>query len=105
MMTANLKVLIGKLDTTSRKAAEQAVNYCVSRGHYEVDLEHLFLALLDNPQSDVALLAKHYGVSASALEKDLLDEIAQFKGGNSRTPVFSAHLVKLFEHAWLLASL
>ena len=104
-MTTNLKVLIGKLDATSRKAAEQAVNYCVSRGHYEVDLEHLFLALLDNPQSDFALLAKRYGISPGALEKDLLDEIAGFKGGNSRTPVFSVYLLKLFEHAWLLAPL
>ncbi len=33
------------------------------------------------------------------------DEIARFKNGNSRTPVFSTHLLKLFEHAWLLASL
>ena len=49
-MTFNLKVLIGKLNGTCRKAAEQAINFCLARGHYEVDLEHLFLALLDNPQ-------------------------------------------------------
>jgi type VI secretion system protein VasG len=104
-MTANLKVLIGKLNATCRKAAEQAINYCVSRGHYEVDLEHLFLALLDNTQSDFALLARRYDVSASALERDLLNEIGNFKAGNSRTPVFSVHLPRLFEHAWLLASL
>lgn len=104
-MTANLKVLIGKLDTTCRKATEQAINCCVSQGHYEVDLEHLFLALLDNVNSDFALLAKRFGVSSSALEKDLLNEIAEFKSGNVRTPVFSEHLPKLFEHAWLLASL
>jgi type VI secretion system protein VasG len=104
-MTANLKVLIGKLNATCRKAAEQAVNFCVSRGHYEVDLEHLFLALLDNTRSDFALLAKRYDISAGALEKDLEREIANFKGGNTRTPVFSVHLPKLFEHAWLLASL
>ncbi|MEN3292787.1 MAG: type secretion system protein VasG, partial [Burkholderiales bacterium] len=104
-MTANLKVLIGKLNATCRRAAEQAINFCVSRGHYEVDLEHLFLALLDNTQSDFALLARRYGISASALEKDLLNEISNFKAGNTRTPVFSVHLPKLFEHAWLLASL
>jgi type VI secretion system protein VasG len=104
-MTANLKVLIGKLNATCRRAAEQAINFCVSRGHYEVDLEHLFLALLDNTQSDFALLVRRYGISASALEKDLLSEIANFKAGNTRTPVFSVHLPKLFEHAWLLASL
>ena len=104
-MTSNLKVLIGKLNSPCRKAAEQAVNYCVSRGQYEVDVEHLFLSLLDNPQSDFSLLAKRSGISAAALEKDLLTEIGNFKTGNTRTPVFSVHLPKLFEHAWLLASL
>ncbi|HCY62703.1 MAG TPA: type VI secretion system ATPase TssH [Oxalobacteraceae bacterium] len=104
-MSSNLKVLIAKLDDSCRKAAERAINFCVARGHYEVDLEHLFLALLDNPQSDFSLLCRRFGISAAALEKDLQDEIALFKSGNSRTPVFSPHLPKLFEHAWLLASL
>ncbi|HJV85037.1 MAG TPA: type VI secretion system ATPase TssH [Noviherbaspirillum sp.] len=104
-MNANLKVLISKLDSTCKKAAEQAVSHCVSRGQYEVDLEHLFLALLDNRGSDFALLCRHYDISPAALERDLVNEIAGFKSGNARTPVFSAHLPKLFEHAWLFASL
>jgi len=104
-MTANLKILIGKLNATCKVAAEKAINHCVSRGQYEVDLEHLFLALLENKRSDFALLARHYDISPSALEKDFLNEINGLKTGNTRTPVFSAHLPKLFQHAWLLASL
>lgn len=104
-MTANLKVLIGKLDSTCKKAAEQAINHCVSRGQYEVDLEHLFLALLDDTRSDFSLLARRFDISPSALEKDLLNEISGLKSGNTRTPVFSVHIPQLFEHAWLLASL
>lgn len=104
-MNVNLKVLIAKLNQTCTQAAERAVNDCVSRGHYEVDLEHLFLALFGNRQSDFALLVRHFGINADALEDDLLDELANLKSGNSRTPVFSEHLLKLFEHAWLLASL
>jgi type VI secretion system protein VasG len=104
-MTANLKVLIGKLNPCCKKAAEQAINYCVARGHYEVDLEHLFLALLDDTQSDFSLLARRAGINPDALEKDLQAEMSTFKSGNTRTPVFSSHLPKLFEHAWLLASL
>jgi len=104
-MTANLKVLIGKLNPSCKKAAEQAINYCVARGHYEVDLEHIFLALLDDTQSDFSLLCRRYEINPDTLEKDLQAEIATFKSGNARTPVFSNHLPKLFEHAWLLASL
>ena len=44
-------------------------------------------------------------MSATLLQRDLETEIARFKTGNTRTPVFSAHLPTLFEHAWLIASL
>jgi type VI secretion system protein VasG len=104
-MTANLKVLIGKLNSTCKKALEQAINYCVSRGQYEVDLEHVFLALLNDQRSDFALLARYYGISQMAMEQDFVAEIGKFKTGNSRTPVFSPHLPELFQQAWLLASL
>ena len=104
-MSNNLKTLISKLNDTSRRAAERAANLCMARGHYEVDLEHLFLALLEEPQSDFALLCKRFGVASSELQRDLEREIGRFKNGNTRTPVFSAHLPPLLEHAWLIASL
>ena len=77
----------------------------MARGNYEVDLEHLFLALLEQSQSDLCIIAKRCDISPDALVRDLNEEIARFKNGNSRTPVFSPHLPKLFEHAWLIASL
>jgi type VI secretion system protein VasG len=104
-MSIPLKTLISKLNSSCRTAAERAANLCMSRGNYEVDLEHLFLALLEQPGSDFALIAKRSGISLPALEADLSDEIGRFKNGNTRTPVFSPHLPKLFEHAWLIASL
>ncbi|NZA28137.1 type VI secretion system ATPase TssH [Luteimonas sp. SJ-92] len=104
-MSINLKTLISKLDDTCRQAAERAANLCMARGHFEVDLEHLFLALLEQPQSDFVLIARRSGISVETLEKDLGNELARFKTGNTRTPVFSQHLPALFEHAWLLASL
>ena len=104
-MSTNLKTLISKLDDTSRKAAERAASLCMAQGHYEVDLEHLFLALLEQPRSDFALLCKHFDVSDAELQRDLRTELGRFKKGNTRTPVFSSHLPTLFEHAWLIASL
>jgi len=104
-MSTNLKTLISKLNDTSRKAAERAANLCMAQGHYEVDVEHLFLALLEEPRSDFAVLCKRFDISLSELQRDLEGEIRRFKNGNSRTPVFSTHLPTLFEHAWLIASL
>lgn len=104
-MSINLKTLISKLDDTCRQATQRAANLCMARGNYEVDLEHLFLALLEQPKSDFVLIAQRSGISPESLERDLSDEIGQFKTGNTRTPVFSQHLPALFEHAWLIASL
>ncbi|MBW8897174.1 MAG: type VI secretion system ATPase TssH [Massilia sp.] len=104
-MSINLKTLIGKLDDACRTAATRAAGLCVSLGQYEVDIEHLLLALLEQPACDVAVIARRCGVSLERLASDLQAEVAGFKSGNTRTPVFSERLPKLFEHAWLIASL
>lgn len=104
-MNINLKTLISKLNATTREATTRAASICVGLGHYEVDIEHLFLALLEQGNNDFCLLARHSGIDVSNFEKDLRNEIGRFKTGNSRTPVFSPHLPTLFEHAWLIASL
>ena len=77
----------------------------MAQGHYEVDLEHMFLALLEQPASDVSLIVHASGIESGELDADMRREIGSFKNGNSRTPVFSPHLPTLFEHAWLIASL
>jgi type VI secretion system protein VasG len=104
-LSINLKTLIGKLDDSCRAAATRAASLCVSLGQYEVDIEHLLLALLEQPACDLALIARRSSVSIERLEADLHAEVAGFKSGNTRTPVFSERLPKLFEHAWLIASL
>ncbi|GAB3457817.1 type VI secretion system ATPase TssH [Massilia terrae] len=104
-MDINLKTLIGKLNDTTRAAATRAANICVGLGQYEVDVEHLFLALLEQPGSDFVTITRHCDISATGLETDLRKEIARFAAGSGRTPVFSKHLPTLFEHAWLIASL
>jgi type VI secretion system protein VasG len=101
----NLKTLIGKLNDTTRLAASRAASLCLGMGHYEVDLEHLFLALLEEPRGDFAAIARRCGVSLDALESDLRAELAKFDTGSARVPVFSRHLPALLEHAWLIASL
>lgn len=104
-MSINLKTLISKLNETSRMAATRAAGICVTHGQYEVDVEHLFLALLEQPRSDFVVIAGNCDISLTQLEADLRAEVGRLKAGNSRTPVFSPHLVKLLEHAWLIASL
>jgi len=104
-MDINLKTLIGKLNDTTRAAATRAASICVGLGHYEVEVEHLFLGLIEQPGSDLAAIARACDISLTGLEADLRREVARFATGSARTPVFSRHLPLLFEHAWLIASL
>jgi type VI secretion system protein VasG len=104
-MDINLKTLIGKLNDTTRAAATRAAGICVGFGQYEVDIEHLFLALLEQPDSDFVVAAGQSGISLAAFETDMRREVERLPGGSTRTPVFSRHLPVLFEHAWLIASL
>ena len=46
-MSLDLRSLIGRLNDTSRRALEAAAGLCVSRSHYEVEMEHWLTKLLD----------------------------------------------------------
>ncbi|MCE1239540.1 MAG: type VI secretion system ATPase TssH [Azonexaceae bacterium] len=104
-MSTSLKTLISKLNGTCRQATERAASLCMARGNYEIDIEHLLLAVLENHASDLQTILKRSGISPTGLERELNQEIDRFKMGNTRTPVFSTHVIKLFEQAWLIASL
>jgi type VI secretion system protein VasG len=104
-MSHPLELLITKLNETTRRAAEQAVVLCKQRGHHEVDIEHLMLALLAQPANDLLILCRHADVSVEGLVHDLEAELTRFPSGSSRPPVFSVHVPVLLEQAWLVASL
>ncbi|WP_374602775.1 type VI secretion system ATPase TssH [Niveibacterium sp.] len=104
-MSTHLKVLIGKLNDTCRQAAERAAAICMERGHYEVDIEHLFSALADQAGSDFAVVAHRAGISVQGLQQDLDAELSRLPTGNTRTPVFAERIPQLLEAAWLIASI
>ncbi|MDN5483835.1 MAG: type VI secretion system ATPase TssH [Pseudomonas sp.] len=104
-MSTSLKTLISKLNSTCRQAAEQAVSRCRARGHFEVEVEHLLLALLEQRHSDVSVIMKRSGLSQETLESELSKELDTLRDGSTRTPVFSTQLPVWLESAWLIASL
>src|SRR5918999_1198302 len=104
-MAMNLKSLIGKLNPTCRSAMEGAAGLCLSRTHYEVDVEHFLLKLLEQTNTDLHRILLHYEINSSHLGRDLNEVLEGLKSGNTRTPVLSPHLPKLFEQAWLHASI
>lgn len=104
-MATNLKSLIARLNPTCRIAMEGAGGLCLSHSHYEVEIEHVLLKVLEQTNTDLHLILRHYEINFSHLERDLNSVLEGLKTGNTRTPVLSPHLPKLFEQAWLEASI
>src|SRR5205809_2344330 len=103
-MTVNLRGLIGKLNAPTRNALEGAAGLCLSRTHYDVEIEHFLLKALDATDGDLAFILKHYGVNRSRLVADLTKSLDKLKSGNARTPALSPTLTKMLSDAWLIGS-
>lgn len=101
----NLKSLVAKLNETCRGAMEGAAGLCMSRTHYDIEIEHYLLKLLDGTDTDVALILKQYGVDRSRLTRELERSLDNLKTGNARSPAFSPQLLRMFTEAWTLASI
>src|SRR6202522_4488214 len=99
-MSTNLKSLIDKLNDTTRKTLEAAAGLCLSRTHYDIEIEHYLLKALDGSDNDVAAILKHFEVDRSRLTKELERSLDALKSGNARSPAFSPTGVKMLSEAW-----
>ena len=104
-MSLNLKSLIGKVDEATRSALEAAAGLCVSRTHYDIEVEHYLLKAIDSSDNDVAFILKQYGVDRSRLTTELERSLNRLKSGNARSPAFSPQLVKMLTEAWTIATI
>jgi len=104
-MNVDPRALVGRLNHDTRNALEGAAGLCVSRTHYDVEVEHFLAKLLDDTSNDAAQILKHFGVDRSRLVRDVTESLDALKTGNPRTPALSPKLVGMLSNAWLLASL
>ena len=104
-MSVNLRSLIGKLNSATRGAVDGAAGLCLSRTHYDVEIEHFLVKALDAADNDVAQIIKHFGVNRTRLADDLARGLDRLKSGNARTPALSPTLVKMLTEAWTAGSL
>jgi type VI secretion system protein VasG len=104
-MSVNLRSLIGKLNPATRGCVEAAAGLCLSRTHYDVEIEHFLTKALDATDGDLATILKHYGVNRSRFADDLARGLDRLKSGNARTPALSPSLVKMLTEAWTIGSI
>ena len=62
MVNLDLKSLISKLNETCRSALEDAAGLCLSRTHYDVDIEHWLLKLLVANNTDFHKVLHHFEI-------------------------------------------
>lgn len=103
-MSGGVRQLVERLNATCRHALEEAAALCVSQTHYNIEVEHLLLKLLQAPGTDIARILRHFDIDSAAAQTEITDAMRAFKRGNSRTPALSPHVPQLLKAAWLEAS-
>jgi type VI secretion system protein VasG len=104
-MPVNLKSLISKANTSTRKALEDAGGLCLANTHYSIELEHFLSKLLDQQDNDLYQIAKYFNINPSRLQKELTRALDLNRRGNASTPGFGLWPEKMLTSAWTLASL
>ena len=104
-MQLNLKSLIGKLNTTTRSALESAAGMCLSRTHYDIEIEHYLSKLLDSTEGDFTHIAKYFQLDLSRFSAELSRSLDKLKSGNARTPAISPTVLKMLTGAWAIGSI
>ena len=104
MVSIDIKSLVGRLDDHCRRALEAAAGLTLSRTHYNVELEHWLLKLVDGTDTDIPAILRHYDADPGRLLADLNRGLDRMKTGNSRAPALSPDIVEAAKQAWLMAS-
>ena len=98
-------ILFGKLNSVAFKAADSAMTFCKMRGNPSFELVHWFHAIVQQPQTDFALLLKHYGTDPSKLASDFTTALDKLPRGASGISNFSIYFDEVIMQAWTYATL
>ena len=104
MRAIELKPLIGRLNDVCRRALEAAAGATALRTHYNVEIEHMLIGLLDRTDTDIAAILRRWEIDPARVLTDLNRSLDRMKTGNARAPSLSPDIVDMVKDAWLLAS-
>ncbi len=105
MTDINLKALISRLNETCGRTLEAAAGLTLSRTHYNVEIEHWLLKLMEDVDNDVGHILRHFEVDQSRLMADLTRMLDRLTTGNARAPSLSPNIIQLAKSAWLVGSI
>ena len=104
MLLVEPKPLLEKLNALCTRAVERGAGSCITNRHYEVSSEHMLLALLEDPESDVNAILERFKIDPSRIRGAVQRMLEEQKTGNTGRPVFSPILLEWVQDAWLYSS-
>ena len=105
MIDVSLAALVERLEPTCRDALVSATGECVTRGHYEVAIEHVSLAMLERPDEELQAVLHAFEIDWTRLQRCLRRSLDARARGNTGRPVFSPFLIEWLMDAWLIGSI
>ena len=97
--------LFGKLNPMAYKAIESATVFCKMRGNPYVELVHWIVQLVQNNETDLDAILRHYQIDASAMAKDMTAALDRLPRGSTSISDFSESIENSIERAWVYATL
>jgi type VI secretion system protein VasG len=97
--------LFGKLNPIAYKAIEGATVFCKMRGNPYVELVHWLVQIVQNNNTDLDAILRHYQIDASALAKDMTTALDRLPRGSTAISDFSEHIENGIERAWVYGTL
>ena len=97
--------LFGKLNSIGYKSIEGATIFCKMRGNPNVETIHWLHQLLQNADSDIHRIIKHFQLDASRLAADLIGALDRLPRGATAISDFSSDITNVIERAFVYGSL
>jgi type VI secretion system protein VasG len=97
--------LFGKLNSLCYQAIESATIFCKMRGNPYVELSHWIHQILQQPDSDLHRIVRHFGVDPSKLARDITESLDRLPRGATAVSDLSIHVEESVERGWVYASL
>ena len=97
--------LFGKLNDIGYKSVESATKLCKLRGNPYVELVHWIDQIINQQDSDVHHILRHFEIDLSAVSRDVTNSLELLRGGASTISDFSEDISLTVERGWVYATL
>jgi len=104
MKSKDLRSLLLKLNNHLVRNFDTATGLGIKRNHYEISMEHLLVALLEDGQGDVPAILNHYVINPASVQDICTKNLDEMEAGNPGKPRLSKLITDLLEEAWIVSS-